>query len=106
MTRWQKPGDDTQIAKATTIVSGAYSLLAQSDATFYNASYMRLKNISLSYRMPVSILRRIKVESCRIYAEAQNLYTWRKQANLFDPETGNTGIAPLKTIAAGIQITF
>ncbi len=104
--RWQKTGDQTSIAKATVAPSGEYYNLAQSDATFFNASYIRLKNISISYTLPEKIIRRMGLKSCKLYCEAQNLFTWKKQTNLFDPETANTGIAPYKTVAAGIHLTF
>lgn len=106
LTRWQKPGDVTRIPKATVSPSSEYFNLALSDAAFYNASYLRLKNISLSYELPLSWIRQLKLSSCRLYAEAQNLVTWRKQANLYDPETANLGIAPLKSVVGGIQLTF
>ncbi len=104
--RWQKPGDITTIAKAVVALSSEYFHLAQSDAAFYNASYMRLKNISLSYILPQTINKKLKIENCKLYIQGQNLFTWHNDSNLFDPETANTGIPPLKSIAAGIQLNF
>ncbi len=106
MSRWQKPGDITTIGKAAVTVTSAYTNLAQSDAVFYNATYLRFKNISAAYQLPTRIISRLKLQQIRFYLEAQNLFTWRRQGNLYDPETANTGIAPMKTIAAGIQLNF
>lgn len=106
LSRWRQAGDNSSIAKATTLPSGEYFNLVQSDAAFYNASFVRLKNISFSYQVPQKLRDRLKLPGFRIYAEAQNLYTWRKEGNLYDPETAISGIAPLKTIVAGIEITF
>lgn len=105
-TRWQKPGDVTTIARATTAPSESYFNLIESDIAFYNASYTRLKNFTVSYSVKESLLNKLKIQRFRIYTEAQNLFTWRKRANLFDPETANAGIAPLKTLVAGLQLTF
>lgn len=104
--RWNKPGDISAIPKATTIPTSVYSKLASSDAAFYNAAYTRLKNVSLAYSLPLSVSRKLKLRSCRFYVEGQNLITWSKQANLYDPETGISGIAPLKSIVWGIHLTF
>ncbi len=104
--RWRNTGDVSTIAKATVAPAGEYFNLALSDAAFYNASYARLKNVSLSYTLPSWLANKLKFSNCRIYCEGQNLVTWRKEANLYDPETANSGIAPLKTVVIGIQLTL
>lgn len=104
--RWQKPGDITLIPRATVTATTPYLNLARSDAAFYDASYWRLKNVSISYKLPEKIVQKMRMSQCRIYCEGQNLLTWRKEGNLYDPETANGGIAPLKTIVFGIQVTF
>lgn len=106
MERWQKPGDHSAIPAATVSPSGEYFNLALSDAAFFNASYLRLKNISLTYTFSESILKKIKLSDLRLYCEGQNLLTWQKKAALYDPESANAGIAPLKTIAFGFRLTL
>lgn len=103
--RWQGKGDVTSIAKATVAPSDEYYSLALSDAAFYNASYLRLKNISISYSF-AHLLKKAKLSDCRLFCEAQNLLSWHKQANIYDPETANAGVAPYKTIAVGFHLTF
>jgi TonB-dependent starch-binding outer membrane protein SusC len=108
--RWQKPGDITNIPRASAIsgTPGAlsYSNLVYSDAFFYNASYMRFKNISFSYSLPHALIAKMKMENVRLYINGQNFLTIRKRVNLNDPETLQGGIPPLKTVVAGIQINF
>ncbi|MBL7742001.1 MAG: hypothetical protein JNN00_00875, partial [Chitinophagaceae bacterium] len=104
--RWQKPGDITPIPRATITATTPYLNLARSDAAFYDASYWRLKNVSLSYKLSEKIAHKMRMSSCRIYCEGQNLLTWHKEGNLYDPETANGGIAPLMTVVFGIQLTF
>jgi TonB-linked SusC/RagA family outer membrane protein len=108
--RWQKPGDVTIIPRAsanpgTTGYTGN-SRLALSDAFFYDASYMRFKNFSLSYKIPDNSLKWSNVDIIRIYLNAQNLFTMKKKVNLNDPESLQGGIPPLRTVVAGIQLTF
>lgn len=104
--RWQKPGDVTSIPKASTQTAGAYSNYLYSDAGFYDATYLRCKTVALSYRLPESLLRRFGIQQMKASVNAQNLFTLRRTANLYDPETGNNSIAPLRTITAGLHFTF
>jgi len=106
LTRWQKPGDKTNISRATVNPSDEYFNLPQSDAAFYNGSYLRLKNLAVSYNLPAKLAKHLRINNCKFYAEAQNLITWRKDTNLYDPETGTLGIPPMKSIVGGIKITF
>ncbi len=106
ITRWQKPGDVTTTPKAVGIPSPEYFNLAQSDAAFYNASYLRLKNISFSYQLPSALLKRLSLSNCKLFIEGQNLVTWRKKGSFYDPETATLGIGPLKSLVAGIHLTL
>ena len=58
-----------------------------SDLYVEDGSYLRLQNISLSYTLPKSIVRKIKLENIKVYMNLQNVYTWTKY-NGFDPEVG------------------
>jgi hypothetical protein len=66
--------------------------------------------------LPKSVLSRIKLQQVRIYASAQNLYTWTNYLN-FNPEVSNYegpltggvdyGSYPLaKTVTFGINVGF
>ncbi len=50
-----------------------------------DGSYLRLKTVSLGYSLPQSVLRRVKIKSCRVYVSCQNLITWTKYTGI-DPE--------------------
>jgi len=52
-----------------------------------DGSYLRLKNISLGYNFDKKLLKPLHLESLRIYANIQNLYTLTKYKG-FDPEVG------------------
>jgi hypothetical protein len=51
-----------------------------------DGSYIRLKNVVLGYRFPI----RGKIESLRVYASAQNLFTLTNYSG-FDPEVSSKG---------------
>ncbi len=55
---------------------------------FDNSSFIRLKNISVGYTLPESLISRINLSSARIYINAFNLFTLTKVKD-YDPE-GNS----------------
>lgn len=88
----------------TTLYSYASSIL--SDATWTDASYIRLKNLSFSYTLPVSLSRKAHLQQARIYAQGQNLLTITKYKGL-DPENQSTfTLPPLRVITFGIQVSI
>lgn len=111
LSRWQKPGDETNIQKFTASSSSdAFNntniYIPSSDANISDASFIRCKNISASYELPSKITNSIKAEKFMLYIYAQNLFTITKYKGA-DPETQNMFVLPpLKTIVMGIQITF
>lgn len=77
-----------------------------------NASYLRLKNIELSYTLPRSVLSKLSVSGMRVYLTGYNMLTFTGMKNL-DPETaeGGQGFAAWSTpqsrvINLGVNITF
>lgn len=83
----------------------AYSNYAFSDATVVDASFIRLKNVNLSYTLPASWLSKLKAQNLRVYAQAQNLFTITNYKG-FDPESQGVVTPPLRTIVAGLQLSF
>lgn len=91
------------------------------DELVEDASFIRLKNISLSYDLPVDKMGLKFVQNLRLYASASNLYTWTNYSG-FDPEvsarvnsTTNLNIGsgvdlysyPLqKSYAVGVKVKF
>ena len=74
-----------------------------------DAAYLRLKNVNLSYRLPNAITRKLKINSAKIFVSGQNLYTFTKFWEGYDPEINNQNAEfyPLmKTITGGININF
>ena len=106
--RWQKPGDLTDIQKFTLIgqASQSYNNAVSSDHRISDASFIRLKNLSLSYQLPDAWLKRIKVEHFRVYFQAQNLLTITNYLGM-DPENQSfQSLPPLRILTGGIQITL
>ncbi|SMO57791.1 TonB-linked outer membrane protein, SusC/RagA family [Solitalea koreensis] len=107
--RWQNPGDITDIQKfsQTGTPTTVYSYYANySDARITDASFLRLKNASLSYQLDKKIAHKIMADNIRIYVQGQNLFT-ATPYKLGDPETMSfSTMPPLRTISTGLQVTF
>ena len=75
-----------------------------------NNSYMRLKNLTLSYTLPKQWINRIALGEVQVYVQGDNLFTIHRNQGL-DPEQGITGITyyrypAMRTISGGINISF
>ena len=72
-----------------------------------DAKYLRFKNVEIGYRFQNDLLKRIKISSCRIYINGNNLLTWSGMFPGFDPEQLAGATYPLtRTFNLGINIQF
>lgn len=77
-----------------------------------NAAYCRLKNVTLGYTLPSSLTRKFYVNNLRLFVSGENLLTFTKLVDTFDPETIGVGnwdgcTYPLsKTCSLGVSVTF
>ena len=106
--RWQEPGDVTEVPKL--IAGGNNNSSNHSSRYIEDGSYLRLKTVSLGYTFPSKITDKVKLNTLRIYARGENLYTWTEFSGL-DPEQAINGQAwftyPMaRTITFGIDIGF
>lgn len=78
---------------------------AGSTATIVDASYIKLKNVSASYNIPLDQNTQKFIQNIRVSLQGQNLVTFTKYKG-FDPETQGLALPPLRTITLGTQFTF
>ncbi len=93
------------------------------DRYLLNMAYLRLKNLTIGYTLPQSLVKKAWISSFRIYAGIENFITWDKLGDLpIDPESINgysmwnttgynlgrtgTGIPAFKSASFGLQLTF
>ncbi len=109
--RWQKPGDITNTQKYSanygTEASDASLLFGKDvDIKYTDASFIRLKTLSLSYVLPSQTVSKLKMNSMRFSIRAQNLFTITGYKGA-DPEIQNLRILPpLRTISFGIELSL
>ena len=107
--RWQQPGD--KAANPMRVYGDASNANFQSSRRLHDATYIRLKDITLGYNLPVEILDKTGIFSnIRLSVNATNLWTWAKD-NAYDPEVqvgGQTGtsIPPVKSYTFNVQLQF
>ncbi len=111
--RWQQPGDQTDIPQLR-FLGGS----AESSRFLEDASYLRLKTVTLAYTLPKNLTYKLKIDRIRVYATGQNLATitdyqgWDPEVNA-DYLAGNIGLgndfysAPqARTYIVGVNLGF
>jgi hypothetical protein len=98
---------------ASRVPGDANSLFLTNNIYRRDAKYLRLKNIQLGYTIPVKTVNSLKFESCRVYINATNPYTFTdKILKMFDPERGegdwgsNYSYPLNQSINIGVNLTF
>jgi len=77
-----------------------------SDGAVTDASFIRLKNLSLSYSFPQAMLKKTAITSTKFFIRGENLFLFTKYKGP-DPETQNFYVIPtIRVITAGISVTF
>lgn len=56
------------------------------DGFMMDASYLRLKNLTIGYTLPRNLTGRFGIQTLRIYVSGENLYEWSEVADIIDPE--------------------
>lgn len=114
--RWQKPGDKTDVPMLS---AAGINAISTSSRFIYSGDYIRLRNVTLGYSFRPGKNQQI-IRNIRVYAQADNFFTWDKLKKGSDPESsvngtqlGSTAFGSsssntivFKTISAGLNIIF
>jgi TonB-linked SusC/RagA family outer membrane protein len=79
---WKKQGDVALLPRLN-----SQDGTSQQISSYFveDGSYMRIKNIQLTYTLPKSLLNKVKLSSVQVYVQGQNLFTFTKYKGL-DPD--------------------
>lgn len=106
---WKKPGDISKyevfIEKPAVAMNGVTTT-----RRLHSTDFIRLKTLTFGVTAPKEWTKKIGVNSLRLYASANNLWTWAAY-DFYDPESVNAGTAgwgtpPLKTVTFGLNLNF
>ncbi|MFT3738344.1 MAG: TonB-dependent receptor [Breznakibacter sp.] len=110
--RWKRPGMETDVPRSGSIFN-AYN----SSRFVEDGSYLRLKNVTIAYRVPKSVLQKARIESLSVYVTANNLLTITDYSG-YDPEVNSGGTSSTllgvdygtypqnKSVVLGLNLTF
>jgi len=87
--RWQKPGDNTDVPQV--IQNNASGGNEFSTRFLEDGTYLRVKNINLSYSLKNELLAKYKLTSFMLNLQVQNPFVWSKFSGM-DPETRSNGV--------------
>ncbi|MGB3088549.1 MAG: SusC/RagA family TonB-linked outer membrane protein [Chitinophagaceae bacterium] len=108
LNRWTKPGDITNVPRMDNSKVGVFD--AASDRWLIDASFLNIRSINLSYKLPKSLISKISAQDGSFFLGTENvaLFSKRKGMNVnqsFDGTTSNT-YTPARIITAGINLNF
>ncbi len=96
--RWTGEGTSSEVPRLTTESNRNTEF---SDHYVEDGSFIRIKNVQAGYRLPESLLEKVKIKSLRLYLSANNIATFTNYLG-YDPEIGSIG-GPL---ASGVDYGF
>jgi TonB-dependent starch-binding outer membrane protein SusC len=110
MLRWQKPGDITYVPRPWQggTQTGAQSVTFFSDRFWERGDYARLKEVTLTYTLPKSIVSRLRLTGASFYVSALNVYTWSDYTG-YDPEVAGSDFGSYpqaKQTTFGVNLNF
>lgn len=103
--RWQQPGDITTFSRAYSGLvptGGLDNFQQQSNASVSDASFVRLRNISLNYRIP-KLREGLDIDA---YLQGQNLWTITGYKGPDPEQPTSTRLPSLRQITLGFQLSF
>lgn len=96
---WRVDNQDTDIPRFSKS-DGDDNKLAYTDRWLEDGSYFRLKTLDIGYTLPKAWVKKVKLESVRIYTSMENLFTLSKYSG-YSPDLGESGSVD---IGAGYSI--
>ncbi|NML40777.1 SusC/RagA family TonB-linked outer membrane protein [Chitinophaga sp. G-6-1-13] len=107
--RWHKPGDIATYQKASILDPNAYTAynsMYYSSGAYEDASYISLRNLSISYAIPQSALKKLKLNSVRLFVQGQNIFTISSYFGISPESSSIYVLPPLRMISTGIHLNL
>ncbi len=108
---WKQPGDITKVPVFNPVNTNNSN--ARSTRYLYDATFAKLKTVTLSYQLPKSVISRANLSNVSVYVSGNNLFVWTQDEGYegYDPEVGLNGLTNYvtpnpTTFVGGIKIGF
>jgi len=114
LNRWQKPGDELK-TDIPSYVASSYLSSSRRNVTYYeyadinvtSASYVKLRDITLSYNLPQRLLKYLRISAAHIFVQSGNYMIWKANKYGIDPEYGDAGFPPFThTYSLGANVSL
>lgn len=114
---WKKPGDIANVPKPIYGDNVSNGSGLPMDWNVFKGDFIKLKNVTLGYSVPASLLGKVKISSVRVFVSGQNLAIFTKYPGP-DPEVSSNGnsntgqgidrntIANGRTVVFGVNVSF
>ena len=104
--RWSEENPNGNFPRLSLTSQTNYQL-----STFWlqDASYVRMKNLTLAYTLPSDLINRIGLSFAQVYLAGENLFTISGLDKGLDPESGNSrgwSYSNVRKISCGLKLTF
>jgi hypothetical protein len=103
--RWTPETADTAALPRVSTGSAVNNFELNSTLWLRDASYLRLRNVTLSYSLPSKLLKKAAIRGVRFHITAENLWTL-DYYKISDPENTNRSYPLQTTITGGINLSF
>lgn len=102
--RWQKPGDITNVPR----LQNASGQEGASSRFLLDASYLNIKNITLSYSLPSNVAKKVHLNGAQFFVNIDNAYIFTAKKGS-DPQQSFSGVTgasypPFRTFTLGATI--
>ncbi|MBO9617402.1 MAG: TonB-dependent receptor [Niabella sp.] len=121
LNRWTTSNTNTKVPIAVfndpVILPNSTSNGVMSQRWVEDGSFVRLKNLTLSYTLPKALISRVKLSNVKVYVSGTNLALWTKYSG-YDPESQNQSVKNSqlgidyavqpqpRTLMAGLNVSF
>ncbi|QED37775.1 SusC/RagA family TonB-linked outer membrane protein [Antarcticibacterium arcticum] len=105
---WNPSNTQAQVQRPSQSINSLISFLNANASTYgiTDASYVRLKTLSLGYNLPGETLRNLGLNQIQLFLHAQNLLTFTNYQGLDPQNPGENSLPVLQSITGGLQINF
>jgi TonB-linked SusC/RagA family outer membrane protein len=106
--RWVNPGDITDVPRMDNGRTADFD--AGSDRWLIDGSFMNIRTVTLSYRIPKSVMTRLKIDNAQVYVSGENFLMLSRRSGMnvqqnFGGTTSNV-YSPAKSLVLGISFSL
>src|SRR5699024_5915526 len=104
--RWQKNNPNGKYQVYTQNYDAGFSNYRNSDANIADASFTRMKSLSLNYQLSENVIQNFKLQQAQVYVNAQNLFTITSYKGFDAQYASGINLPALTSVHLGVKLTI